>query len=183
MEAIFADIKLSQVVSTVFYSFLGLGLFIVCFFVMEKLTHFSIHKEIIDEHNRRYSALATLLRAQTSLEFFFSWELMTVSSYLLITLGRNGVKPSLIYLLFSLGSAFLILAGFAVAYAASGSIELSALGDSGALTGVVFALLAAGFAIKLGAFGAHGLRRMLEGTADGVQRRPCGFHLRGNLLT
>jgi formate hydrogenlyase subunit 3/multisubunit Na+/H+ antiporter MnhD subunit len=100
-------------------------------------------------------SLAALLRAGTSLEFFFSWELMTLSSYLLITLGRDAVRPALGYLLFSLGSAFLILAGFAVAYAASASIELAALGDSGALTGVVFALLAAGFAIKLGAFGAH----------------------------
>jgi formate hydrogenlyase subunit 3/multisubunit Na+/H+ antiporter MnhD subunit len=100
-------------------------------------------------------SLAALLRAGTSLEFFFSWELMTLSSYLLITLGRDAVRPALSYLLFSLGSAFLILAGFAVAYAASGSVELSALGDSGALTGVVFSLLAAGFAIKLGAFGAH----------------------------
>ena len=100
-------------------------------------------------------SLAALLRAGTSLEFFFSWELMTLSSYLIITLGHDAVRPALSYLLFSLGSAFLILAGFAVAYAGSGSIELSALGDSGVLTGVVFALLAAGFAIKLGAFGAH----------------------------
>ena len=67
-------------------------------------------------------SLATLLRAQTSLDFFFSWELMTVSSYLLITLGRHGVKPSLTYLLFSLGSAYFILAGFAVAWAATGSV-------------------------------------------------------------
>lgn len=34
-------------------------------------------------------SLATLLRAQTSLEFFFSWELMALSSYLLVMLGRN----------------------------------------------------------------------------------------------
>ena len=76
-------------------------------------------------------SLATLLRAQTSLAFFFSWELMTVSSWLLITLGRNGVKPSLTYLLFSLGSAYCLLAGFALAYAATGSIELTALGATG----------------------------------------------------
>ncbi|MGD2074517.1 MAG: proton-conducting transporter membrane subunit [Gammaproteobacteria bacterium] len=100
-------------------------------------------------------SLAALLRAHTSLEFFFSWELMTVSSYLIITLGRDAVRPALSYLLFSLGSAFLILTGFAAAYAATGSTELSALGDSGGLTAVVFSLLAAGFVIKLGALGAH----------------------------
>jgi formate hydrogenlyase subunit 3/multisubunit Na+/H+ antiporter MnhD subunit len=100
-------------------------------------------------------SLATLLRAHTSLEFFFSWELMTLSSWLLLTLGRQGVMPGLKYLLFSLGSAYFILAGFAVAYAASGSILLSDLGSSGSATGIVFSLLAAGFIIKTGGFGVH----------------------------
>jgi formate hydrogenlyase subunit 3/multisubunit Na+/H+ antiporter MnhD subunit len=100
-------------------------------------------------------SLATLLCARTSLAFFFSWELMTVSSYLLITLGRNGVKPSLTYLLFSLGSAYFLLAGFAVAYAATGSIELAALGTTGDAMGVVFSLLAIGFIIKTGGLGVH----------------------------
>ena len=100
-------------------------------------------------------SLATLLRAQTSLEFFFGWELMTLSSYLLVTLGRQGVMPGLRYLLFSLGSAYFILAGFAMAYAASGSIQLAALGSSGHATGMVFSLLAIGFIIKMGGFGVH----------------------------
>ena len=100
-------------------------------------------------------SLATLLRAHSSLEFFFSWELMTLSSYLLVTLGRNGVKPALTYLLFSLGSAYFILAGFAVAYAATGSIELASLGGTGDAIGLVFSLLAAGFIIKTGGFGVH----------------------------
>ena len=100
-------------------------------------------------------SLATLLRAQTSLEFFFSWELMTLSSYLLITLGREGVKPALAYLLFSLASAYFIMAGFALAYAATDSLQLADLGNSGASAGLVFSLLAAGFVIKMGGFGAH----------------------------
>ncbi|MGB5180428.1 MAG: proton-conducting transporter membrane subunit, partial [Gammaproteobacteria bacterium] len=100
-------------------------------------------------------SLATLLRAHTSLAFFFSWELMTLSSYLLITLGRNGVKPSLTYLLFSLAAAYCILAGFALAYAATGSIELAALGGTGDTVDLVFSLLAAGFIIKTGALGVH----------------------------
>lgn len=100
-------------------------------------------------------SLATLLQAQTSLEFFFGWELMTLSSYLLVTLGRDGVKPALTYLLFSLGSAYFILSGFALAYAASGSIALSDLGASGSAMTAVFSLLAIGFIIKLGGFGVH----------------------------
>jgi formate hydrogenlyase subunit 3/multisubunit Na+/H+ antiporter MnhD subunit len=100
-------------------------------------------------------SLATLLRAQTSLEFFFGWELMTLSSYLLVTFGRSGVKPALIYLLFSLGSAYFILAGFAVAYAATGSMVLTDLGASGSAMSIIFSLLAAGFLIKMGGFGVH----------------------------
>jgi formate hydrogenlyase subunit 3/multisubunit Na+/H+ antiporter MnhD subunit len=100
-------------------------------------------------------SLATLLRTQTSLEFFFGWELMTLSSYLLLTLGRDGIMPGLRYLLFSLGSAYFILAGFAVAWAATGSIQLADLGNSGNAAGVVFSLLAAGFVIKMGGFGVH----------------------------
>lgn len=100
-------------------------------------------------------SLATLLRAQTSLEFFFSWELMTLSSYLMVTLGRKGIKPGLTYLLFSLASAYFIMAGFALAYAATGSLLLSELGNSGASAGLVFSLLAAGFVIKMGGLGVH----------------------------
>ena len=100
-------------------------------------------------------SLATLLRAQTSLEFFFSWELMTLSSYLLVTLGRDGVKPALTYLLFSLASAYCIFAGFAFAYQATGSLMLNSLGNSGDSIPVIFTLLALGFLIKLGGFGMH----------------------------
>ena len=100
-------------------------------------------------------SLATLLHSKTSLEFFFSWELMTLSSYLLVTLGREGVKPGLRYLLFSLGSAYFIFTGFAVHYAATGSIEIASLGASGDTMGLVFSLLAIGFVIKMGGFGVH----------------------------
>ncbi len=100
-------------------------------------------------------SLATLLRSVNSLEFFFSWEIMTLSSYLLITMGNKGVKPALKYLLFSLGSAYLIFTGFAVAYSATGSILLADLGNSGQSMTLIFSLLSAGFLIKMGAFGVH----------------------------
>lgn len=100
-------------------------------------------------------SLATLVRAQSSLEFFFSWELMTLSSYLLVTLGREGMKPALTYLLFSLASAYCILSGFAIAYGATGSLLLTSLGSSGDSMSTIFSLLAVGFLIKMGGFGAH----------------------------
>lgn len=51
METLFADIKLAQIISTVFYSFLGLLLFVASFFIMEKLTPFSLRKEILEHQN------------------------------------------------------------------------------------------------------------------------------------
>ena len=104
-------------------------------------------------------SLASLLHASSSLEFFFSWELMTLSSYLLVSLGHsqhnNGIKASLSYLLFSLASAYFILTGFAIAYAATGDTQLTNLANSGASAELVFSLLAIGFLTKMGAFGVH----------------------------
>lgn len=48
---LFADIKIAQVISTIFYSALGFGLFVLALWMMEKLTHFSIKKEIVEEQN------------------------------------------------------------------------------------------------------------------------------------
>ncbi len=111
-------------------------------------------------------SLANLPAAQTTLEFFFSWELMTFSSYLLISLGHQQLSPlteqqstaqtpALRYLLFSLGSAYFLLAGFALAYSATGSLQLAELGSIGAMSSIIFSLLAIGFLIKTGAFGMH----------------------------
>jgi formate hydrogenlyase subunit 3/multisubunit Na+/H+ antiporter MnhD subunit len=100
-------------------------------------------------------SLATLLEAQTSLAFFIAWELLTLSSYLLLSQGRGAQPHLLTYLLFSLGSAFLILAGFGVAYAQTGSIGLSALSQVGEASAAAFSLLALGFLIKTGAAGLH----------------------------
>jgi putative membrane protein len=46
-----SDIKLAQVVSTIFYSVLGLLLFLLSFWVLEKLTKFSIRDEIVEDQN------------------------------------------------------------------------------------------------------------------------------------
>ena len=68
-------------------------------------------------------SLPALPRATTSLEFFFVWELITLSSYFLIARRREAVPHALRYLLFSLVSAFFLLAGFAMAYAVNGSFR------------------------------------------------------------
>ena len=75
-------------------------------------------------------SIAGLLRSTTSLEFFFSWELITLSSYFLIAQGRNAHPHALPFLLFSLVSAFCLLAGFALATAANGTTALAAFGSA-----------------------------------------------------
>lgn len=101
-------------------------------------------------------SIAALLRSSTSLEFFFSWELITLSSYFLIAQGRNAHPHALPFLLFSLVSAFSLLAGFALATAANGTTDLAAFGStSGPVAEAAFVFLALGFLIKAGAIGAH----------------------------
>jgi formate hydrogenlyase subunit 3/multisubunit Na+/H+ antiporter MnhD subunit len=100
-------------------------------------------------------SLGVLLQAQTSLGFFYAWELMTLSSYLLITLGKDAFQHALSYVIFSLASAYLILAGLALSYAGSGSELLAGLQGSGPLGPAVLALLALGFLVKTGGFGVH----------------------------
>lgn len=102
-------------------------------------------------------SIAGLLRASTSLDFFFTWELITLSSYFLIMQGRNAHSHALPFLQFSLLSAFSALAGFAIAAAANGTTALVALGTVAASADaqVAFILLGIGFLIKAGAVGVH----------------------------
>lgn len=83
-------------------------------------------------------SLGNLLFANSSLEFFFSWELMTITSFFLVVRGKHASGASLRYLVFSLSGAFSILAGLAL--------------ESGPIGTV---LLGIGFLIKMGALGFH----------------------------
>jgi len=101
-------------------------------------------------------SLAALLQAETSLEFFFAWELLTLGSYQIYAMGREGSPTHVLtYLVFSLASAFLILAGFGFAYAQSGSLLLADLQRVDARAPLVLGLLLGGFLIKAGCLGVH----------------------------
>jgi len=99
-------------------------------------------------------AIVGLFWAPTSLEFFFNWELITLSTYFLIMQGRSAHPHALPFLMFSLISAFCILSGFGLAAAASGTISLNALVSS-SMASMAFTLLGIGFLIKAGAIGLH----------------------------
>jgi formate hydrogenlyase subunit 3/multisubunit Na+/H+ antiporter MnhD subunit len=107
-------------------------------------------------------SLAGLTVAASLLEFFFLWELMTVSSYLLILLGEEAEAPALNYAGFSLGGAFTVMAGLALLVPAVSAGDLGAAGAAEASVCLLppaallaFALLTLGFLIKSGAAGVH----------------------------
>lgn len=100
-------------------------------------------------------SIVALFRASTTLEFFFCWEMITLSSYFLVALGSHARSQALQFLLFSLVSAFLIVAGFGAAYAVNDTNILSAFLSGGPQSALAFVLLAAGFLIKTGSIGVH----------------------------
>lgn len=100
-------------------------------------------------------SIPALLRARTSLEFFYSWEIITLSSYFLIAQGRRSAPQIQSFLLFSLASAFLLLAGFAIVAADTGSIDLVAFRGAGPGAAAGVLLIGAGCLIKAGAVGVH----------------------------
>ncbi len=101
-------------------------------------------------------ALSNLALAQNLLQFFFAWEFMTVSSYLLILRGKKARTPALIYVLFSVGGAYLLLAGFALAHAAQPeSLGMEVLRNAGDAAPLVYLLISLGFLVKIAALGLH----------------------------
>jgi formate hydrogenlyase subunit 3/multisubunit Na+/H+ antiporter MnhD subunit len=103
-----------------------------------------------------FAGLAMLIRATDTFDFFVAWELLTVGSYFLILRGKHSEPHALSYILFSLGGAFLILAGFALATQGAPHFDLAALADLvQPLAPWVFLLLAIGFMTKTAAIGLH----------------------------
>jgi len=100
-------------------------------------------------------SLGMLLVSKTTLEFFYCWELMTVSSYLLILRGKKAMQPALHYIIFSTAGAFLLLAGFGFAAKETGDLLFSSFNLLGRLTPHIYMVLVAGFLVKTGAIGVH----------------------------
>ncbi len=100
-------------------------------------------------------SLGNLLQACTKLEFFLTWEFMTLSSYLLILRGKHAQKAALTYILFSLSGAYLILTGLVLSPSFYHKIPVYLLSDMIQMGLPAAIFLGIGFLIKLGALGVH----------------------------
>jgi putative membrane protein len=56
------NVQIGNVVNAILYAAIGIGIFIVAFFVIDKITPYHLWKEIVQEHN---TALAILLGAMS----------------------------------------------------------------------------------------------------------------------
>ncbi|MDQ6973153.1 MAG: hydrogenase 4 subunit B [Mariprofundaceae bacterium] len=94
--------------------------------------------------------------------FMLFWELMSVSSYFLVTFKHENLenrKAGFIYLVMAHLAGLLIMGSFAVLYAASGSFEFSAMREasiSPLWASVAFLLAGFGFGTKAGVVPMHG---------------------------
>ena len=94
-------------------------------------------------------SLGAVLVAQSPLGFFFAWETMTLSSWLLVLRGRRAEKPALAYIVFGLGGAFLLMTGLA-----SGGLGEAGMAAAGTVAWP-FVLVLVGILVKTGVLGLH----------------------------
>lgn len=101
-----------------------------------------------------YAGLAGIIEANTLIQFFFAWELMTFGSYLLIIRGKRSISHGFSYMLFSLAGAYLILMAFGLANAQTGA-SLAMLANITINPTLIFSLLSIGFMTKMASLGLH----------------------------
>ncbi|MCU7833801.1 MAG: NADH-quinone oxidoreductase subunit F [gamma proteobacterium symbiont of Taylorina sp.] len=103
-----------------------------------------------------FAGLTLLIVAKDAFHFFAAWEFLTIGSYFLILRGKHSEPHALSYVIFSLGGAFLILAGFALAAQGISPFPLESLAQvAKPIAPWVFLLLAIGFMTKTAVIGLH----------------------------
>ena len=108
-------------------------------------------------------SLALVFGADDAFAFLFAWELMALSSALLVVGGRPSpevARTGYLYLALTHIATAALIVGFAVLAAAAGSTDFAAFGGAAAslspeARGVVFVLLLIGFGTKAGAIPLH----------------------------
>ena len=96
-----------------------------------------------------------MLTSPSLLGFFVGWELMTWSSYLLVSQGREGSRPGFLYMLFSGAAGFLLLGGLMVAEGAGIDAVGGLVQLSGGTALSAWILVVGGLAVKLASWGVH----------------------------
>ncbi|MBF9014348.1 MULTISPECIES: proton-conducting transporter membrane subunit [unclassified Oceanispirochaeta] len=86
-------------------------------------------------------SLGALTLVQSNLAFFTAWELMAVSSWLLLQRGKDSEDASLIYIMFSMGGAYVLMTGLFLM--SSDFMQLA------------WIMIAVGMLVKTGALGVH----------------------------
>ncbi len=113
----------------------------------------SLHFGLIPMITALILSLGNLLIATTRLGFFFSWEMMTVLSFLLILRGRKASGAGLRYLLFSLGGAYSMLIGLMLY--PDFSLLLQGVKEVSSPPLLAAILIAVGALVKMGSLGLH----------------------------
>ncbi len=97
--------------------------------------------------------MAMLLSAAEFVSFFIGWEIMTWGSYLLmLKSSRSTQRGTLLFILFNLASAFLLLGGILLLYAHTGSFALAQAKELDVFTLLLFMFA---FLIKIGTMPLH----------------------------
>ncbi|MBN2801833.1 MAG: NADH-quinone oxidoreductase subunit F [Deltaproteobacteria bacterium] len=100
--------------------------------------------------------LFMLVEAKTLFQFFYGWEFMAIGSYFLLIRGKKSMPHGYSYLMFSIGGSLAMLAGFSMAYASSGSIEITkALYHINVYPMIAYSLMLIGFMTKTASIGFH----------------------------
>jgi len=102
-----------------------------------------------------YAGLTGLIEANTTLQFFFGWELMTAGSYFLIIRGKRSMPHALSYMLFSVAGAYAILAGLSIANIHIAMPTLDILNNIQYFPQWAYGLLLVGFLTKTASVGLH----------------------------
>ncbi len=102
-----------------------------------------------------YAGLTAIIEAQTTLQFFFGWEIMTAGSYFLIIRGKRSMPHGLSYMLFSIGGAYALLIALGMAHVGQVTFSMDIINGITYLPYWAYGLLIVGFLTKTAALGLH----------------------------
>ena len=106
-------------------------------------------------------AMLAIVLAGDFITFFIGWEIMTWSSYFIISKSSNiNIKTLQKYILFSLASAFSLIAGIVIAYSFANSFDFGVISDSYGsmpfnIKVALIVLFSLSFFTKAGVIGLH----------------------------